>query len=125
MVTRDGLPGAPLSAELLLRPTVRHPPLRDILTDDVRTAMQLTIIRDNDGTPVDCLHVHGHTEVEEIHLLQKAIWEGVAEGARSRRASVKSVRETAASRSRWPSCCCSTTWSKRCTKPERVRWVRR
>ncbi len=69
----------PLSAELLLRPTVQHPPLSHILTDDVRTAMHLKIIRDTDGTPVDALHVHGHAEAEEIHLLQKAIWDGVAD----------------------------------------------
>lgn len=69
----------PLSAELLLRPTIQHPPLSHILTDDVRTAMHLKIIRDIDGTPVDALHVHGHAEPEEIKLLQKAIWDGVAD----------------------------------------------
>jgi phosphoribulokinase len=72
-------PERPLSAELLLRPTIAHPPLSHVLTDDVRTAMNLTIIRDSDGTPVDCLQVHGHAEPEEIHLLQKAIWSGVAD----------------------------------------------
>ena len=69
----------PLSAELLLRPTIQHPPLSHILTDDVRTAMHLKIIRDTDGTPVDALHVHGHAQPEEIHLLEKAIWDGVAD----------------------------------------------
>lgn len=69
----------PLSAEVLLRPTIQHPPLSHILTDDVRTAMHLKIIRDSDGTPVDALHVHGHAEPEEIHLLEKVIWDGVAD----------------------------------------------
>ncbi len=69
---------AVLSTDLLLRPTVRHPPLNHVLTDDTRTAMHLKIIRDNDGTPVDCLHVDGHAAAEDIHLLQKAIWSGVA-----------------------------------------------
>ena len=76
---RDDPPGTPLSAELLLRPTVQHPPLSHILTDDLRTAMHLKIIRDGDGTPVDCLHVHGHAQSEEIALLKKAIWDGVAD----------------------------------------------
>lgn len=76
---REGEPGAALSAELLLRPTIQHPPLSNILTDDVRTAMHLKIIRDSDGTPLDCLHVDGRAEAEEIHLLKKAIWDGVAD----------------------------------------------
>lgn len=70
-------PDEPMSAEVLLRSTVRHPPLAHILTDDVRSAMHLKIIRDSDGTPVDCLHVHGHAQPEEISLLEKAIWDGV------------------------------------------------
>lgn len=73
-------PGTPLSAELLLRPTIQHQPLTDILTDDVRAAMNLNIIRDDDGTPVDCLRVHGHATADEARLLQKALWDGVAGG---------------------------------------------
>ena len=76
---RNDPPSTPLSAELLLRPTIQHPPLSHILTDDTKTAMHLKIIRDNDGTPVDCLHVHGHAAEEESHLLQKAIWAGLAD----------------------------------------------
>lgn len=76
---RHDPPDTPLSAELLLRPTVQHPPLSHILTDDVRAAMHLKILRDDDGTPVDCLHVHGHAPAEDAHLLEKAIWEGLAD----------------------------------------------
>jgi len=85
--TTDPTPGSdgdaslngPLSAQLLLRPTIAHPPLSAILTDDVGAAMHLTIIRDTDGTPVDALQVHGHAQPEEISLLKKAIWDGVAD----------------------------------------------
>ena len=41
--------------------------------------MHLKIIRDNDGTPVDCLHVHGHANRHEIRMLQQAVWAGVAD----------------------------------------------
>lgn len=71
-------PEGTMSARLLLRPTIPHPSLRDILTDDVRTAINLAIMRDADGTPVDCLTVDGHAAPEEIRLLQKVIWHGVA-----------------------------------------------
>ncbi|CAN5293020.1 phosphoribulokinase [soil metagenome] len=72
--SRDDPPGTPLSAELLLRPTIQHPPLSGILTDDHRTAMHLKVIRDADGTPTDCLHVHGHASTEEARQLEKVIW---------------------------------------------------
>jgi phosphoribulokinase len=72
--TRDDPPGTPLSAELLLRPTIQHPSLSPVLTDDHRTAMHLKIIRDADGTPTDCLHVHGHASTEEARQLEKIIW---------------------------------------------------
>jgi len=77
IVGRDDPPGTPLSAELLLRPTIQHPALSNVLTDDNRTAMHLKIIRDKDGTPTDCLHVHGHASSEEARQLEKAIWKEV------------------------------------------------
>lgn len=79
--TRNDPPGTPLSAELLLRPTIQHPTLDRVLTDDHRTAMHLKIMRDADGTPTDCLHVHGHASVEEVRGLETVIWEELgAEG---------------------------------------------
>ncbi len=72
--SRQDPPGTPLSSELLLRPTIQHPSLSSLLTDDHRTAMHLKIIRDKDGTPTDCLHVHGHASTEEARQLEKAIW---------------------------------------------------
>jgi phosphoribulokinase len=71
---RDDPPGTPLSAELMLRPTIKHPSLAAVLTDDNATAMHLKILRDADGTPTDCLHVHGHASTEEARQLEKAIW---------------------------------------------------
>lgn len=56
-------PGTPLSAELLLRPTIDHPELADVLDSgagDTETAMHLRLHRDTDGRPVDALHVHGY-----------------------------------------------------------------
>ena len=72
--SRNDPPGTPLSAELLLRPTIQHPSLAAALTDDHRTAMHLKIMRDADGTPTDCLHVHGHASTEEARQLEKIIW---------------------------------------------------
>ncbi len=77
--SRDDPPGTPLSAELLLRPTIQHPALSSVLTDDHRTAMHLKIMRDRDGTPTDCLHVHGHASSEEARQLEKSIWEELNE----------------------------------------------
>lgn len=71
---RDDPPGTPLSAELMLRPTIPHPSLNRVLTEDYRTAVHLKIIRDQDGTPTDCLHVHGHASTEEARRVEKAIW---------------------------------------------------
>lgn len=75
IATRQDPPGTPLSAELLLRPTIQHPALSSVLTDDHRTAMHLKIMRDQDGTPTDCLHVHGYASSEEARQLEKIIWE--------------------------------------------------
>lgn len=74
IANREDPPGSPLSAELMLRPTIQHPALNSVLSDDNRSAMHLKIIRDRDGTPTDCLHVHGHASAEEARQLEKAIW---------------------------------------------------
>ncbi|GAB2844951.1 phosphoribulokinase [Actinocorallia aurea] len=66
-------PGAPLSAELLLRPTIDHPPLTDVVAD--AAALHLKLLRDTDGRPVDSLHVHGGVAPAEAEIVKKAIWE--------------------------------------------------
>ena len=71
-------PGTPLSAELLLRPTIDHPELADVLDSgagDTETAMHLRLHRDTDGRPVDALHVHGYVSPEESQVVKKAILE--------------------------------------------------
>ena len=72
---RHDPPGTPLSAELLLRPTIRHPELAHVLTDDDRRTVHLRLIRDSDGRPVDALHVHGYAPREDSQIVEKAIWE--------------------------------------------------
>jgi phosphoribulokinase len=71
---REDPPETPLSAELLLRPTVRHPDLSGVFSDVDRSAMHLKLVRDEDGRPVDTLHVHGYVPREESQTLEKAIW---------------------------------------------------
>lgn len=62
-----------LSAELLLRPTIRHPALSTVLSEDHRAAVHLKIVRD-DGTPTDLLHVHGTASTDETTRIEKLIW---------------------------------------------------
>ena len=71
----DASPGTPLSAEILLRPTIQHPELSHVLTDDDRRTVHLKLIRDSDGRPVDALHVHGYAPREDSRIVEKAIWE--------------------------------------------------
>ena len=77
---RDDPPGTPLSATVLLRPTIRHPNLAAILAETPTRAMHIKLMRDN-GQPVDALHIHGYAPAEESSVVAKAIWDalGVAE----------------------------------------------
>ncbi len=72
---RDDPPGTPLSAEVLLRPTIRHPDMTRVLAGDDTHAMHLKLSRDAEGRPVDALHVHGYASREDSSVLEKAIWE--------------------------------------------------
>lgn len=72
---RDDPPGTPLSATILLRPTIRHPNLAEILARTPAQAMHLKLMRDTDGSPVDALHIHGHAPPEESTMVAKAIWD--------------------------------------------------
>ncbi|MGI9032784.1 MAG: phosphoribulokinase [Acidimicrobiales bacterium] len=72
----------PLSATILLRPTISHPELSKILTDDHREAMHLKLSRDEDGKPVDSLHIHSYADREITREVEEEIWKelGVDEG---------------------------------------------
>lgn len=63
-----------LSATILLRPTVPHPDLHDILTPATRDAAHVKLIRDQDGKPVDALHVHGHAPEAASRLVEEKLW---------------------------------------------------
>ncbi|MDP9023383.1 MAG: phosphoribulokinase [Actinomycetota bacterium] len=74
---RDDPEDTPLSATLLLRPTIPHPNLAEVIDDEHRQAVHLKLMRDNDGRPVDALHVHGYAPREETQMIQKLIWENL------------------------------------------------
>jgi len=63
-----------LSAELLLRPTIPHPDLTTIFSEVRTKAMHLKLIRDEQGRPVDALHIHGYVPREESLILENTIW---------------------------------------------------
>ncbi len=71
---RDDPPGTPFSAELLLRHTISHPDLSAILAEGDQHAIHLKLARDEDGRPVDALHVHGYAPGEDSAVAEKAIW---------------------------------------------------
>jgi len=77
----DGPKDAPLSATLLLRPTIPHPDLSQILNDDASEALHLKLARDDDNKPVDALHVHGQADRERSQSVERHIWKslGVAQ----------------------------------------------
>jgi len=64
----------PLSAYVLLRPTIGHPDLASVLSDDTRRAMHLKLMRDEDGKPVDALHCHAYAERALTTQVEEAIW---------------------------------------------------
>ena len=64
----------PLSATLLLRPTIDHPSLHAILGDDTNEAMHLKLSRDDDGKPVDTVHIHSYADRDVTKKVEQAIW---------------------------------------------------
>jgi len=62
------------SATIMLRPTVPHPNLAAIITEDVRSAIHLKLTRDGDGRPVDAIHIHGYAPPDITRPIEEAIW---------------------------------------------------
>lgn len=79
IATRDDLPGTPLSAELMLRPTIRHADISGALASGLSSAVHLRLTRDTDGRPIDALHVHGYAPRAECLAVEKAIWASIGE----------------------------------------------
>ncbi|MEJ2890050.1 phosphoribulokinase [Actinomycetospora aeridis] len=71
---RDDPPDTPLSATMMMRPTIDHPDLTEALQPGLSRAMHLKLERDPDGRPVESLHVHGYVPREESLAVEKAIW---------------------------------------------------
>jgi phosphoribulokinase len=76
---RDDPEGTPLSASLMMRPTIDHPDLSEVLQPGLSRAMHLKLERDADGRPVETLHVHGYVPREESLGVEKAIWSSLGE----------------------------------------------
>ncbi len=64
----------PLSATLLLRPTLRHPALYCIADTITGKTIHLKLVRDVDNRPVDALHVHAYVPREVAEQVEQAIW---------------------------------------------------
>ena len=62
------------SAPILLRPTLDHPNLAGVITEDVREAIHLKLTRDEDGRPVDAIHIHGYAPASRTRPIEDAIW---------------------------------------------------
>ena len=64
----------PLSATLLLRPTISHPDLPAIIGEDTAEAIHLKLMRDEDGKPVDAMHIHSYADPSVSKKVEQAIW---------------------------------------------------
>lgn len=81
--SRNDPAGTPLSATVMLRPTIGHPDLSGVLQPGLSRAMHLKLERDPDGRPVESLHVHGYVPREESLAVEKAIWTELGEPGRA------------------------------------------
>jgi phosphoribulokinase len=68
----------PLSATVLLRPTINHPDMTAVLGEDTREAMHLKLERDENARPVDAVHIHSYAEPAVAKKTERAIWDQLA-----------------------------------------------
>ncbi|ALE72409.1 MULTISPECIES: phosphoribulokinase [unclassified Pseudonocardia] len=80
--SRDDPEGTPLSATVMLRPTIPHPDLSGVMQPGLTRAMHLKLERDPDGRPVESLHVHGYVPHEESVAVEKSIWAEMGDAGR-------------------------------------------
>ncbi len=45
-----------------------------MITDDVRSALHLKLMRDDDGKPVDALHIHAYGDKRLTADVERTIW---------------------------------------------------
>ena len=76
---RGETPDDPLSAYVMLRPTIAHPDLSGVISEDTRKAAHLKLLRDEDGKPVDSLHVHAYAKQALTEKVEKALWRELQE----------------------------------------------
>jgi phosphoribulokinase len=69
----DGPGSGPLAAELLLRPTATHPDLR-LLSTGPESPVDVRVVRDEDGTPVESIRIGGGASEEQARALAEALW---------------------------------------------------
>ncbi len=72
-----------LNVRLVLRPTIPHPNLSELLGEAAAGAIRLTLGRD-DGRPVDILEIDGRVSSAEAAELEAAIWRHMPETAQPR-----------------------------------------
>ena len=76
---RGETPDDPLSAYVLLRPTIAHPDLSGVISEDTRQAAHLKLLRDDDGKPVDALHVHAYAKQTLTDQVERSLWRELQE----------------------------------------------
>jgi len=76
---RGETPDDPLSAYVMLRPTIAHPDLSGVISEDTRKAAHLKLMRDEDGKPVDALHVHAYAKQALTDKVEQSLWRELQE----------------------------------------------
>ena len=68
-----------VSAVIYLGEQGQNPDLSGVISEDTRKAAHLKLLRDEDGKPVDALHVHAYAERSLTDQVQRALWRALHE----------------------------------------------